>query len=116
MNLLFGGRYGAERLSQVLDRSLELNLKLIREECHFRVSQVHYVNHNVNHVLSADCVEPNPQKVKVIIAIPTPANRENLQRFLDVVTYLPEFIPNMPQKSAPLFRCSRKMSNGPGDR
>ena len=34
--------------------------------------------------------------------MPMPANREDLQRFLGVVTYLSKFIPNMSQKSAPL--------------
>ena len=110
-------RCGAERLRQVLDRSRELSLKLSREECPFRVSEVHYVNHNVNHVLSTDSVEPNPQKFEVIIARPTPAKREDLpQRFLDVVTYLSKFIPNMSQKSAPLLRYSRKMLNGTADK
>ena len=92
------------RLRQVLDRCRERNLKLNRENCHFRVSAVHYVGH----VLSADNVKPDPQKVEAIIAMPTPANREDLQRFLGVVTYLSKFIPNMSQKSAPLRQLLQK--------
>ena len=83
-------------LRQLFDRCRERNLN--REKCHFRGSEVHYVGH----VLSADGVKPDPQKVEAIIAMPTPVNREDLQRFLGVVTYLPKFIPNMSQKSAPL--------------
>ena len=92
------------RLRQVLDRCRECNLKLNREKCHFRVSEVHYVGH----VLSADGVKPDPQKVEAIIAMPTPANREDLQRFLGVVTYLSKFIPNMSQKSAALRQLLQK--------
>ena len=92
------------RVKQVLDRCRERNLKLNREKCHFRVSEVHYVGH----ALSADGVKPDPQKVEAIIAMPAPANREDLQRFLDVVTYLSKFVPNMSQKSAPLRQLLQK--------
>ena len=93
-----------ERLRQLLDRCCERNVKLNREKCHFRVSAVHYVGH----VLSADGVKPDPKKVEAVLAMPTPANREGLQRFLGVVTYLSKFIPNMSQKSAPLRQLLQK--------
>ena len=54
----------------------------------------------MGHVLSADGVKPDPQKVEAITAMPAPASREELQRFLGVVTYLSKFIPKMSQKSA----------------
>ena len=63
------------RLGQVLDCCRERNLKLNREKCHFRVSEVHYVGH----VLSADGVKPDPQKVEAINGMPVPVNREELQ-------------------------------------
>ena len=59
-------------------------------------------------MLSADGVKPDPQKVEAIIAMPTPANREDLQRFLGVVTYLSKFTPNMFQKSAALRQLLQK--------
>ena len=62
------------RFKQVLDRCRERNLKLNREKCHFRVSEVHYVGH----VLGADGVKPDAQKVEAIIAMPAPANHEDL--------------------------------------
>ena len=92
------------RLRQVLDRCRERNLKLNRGKCHFRVSEVRYVGH----VLSADGVKPDPQKVEAINGMSVPVNREELQRFLGVVTYLSKFIPNMSQKSAPLRQLLQK--------
>ena len=59
-------------------------------------------------MLSADGVKQDPKKVEAIITMPTPANREDLQRFLGVVTYLSKFIPNMSQKSAPLHQLLQK--------
>jgi len=62
----------------------------------------------VDHLLSADCVKPDPQKVEAINGMPVPVNREELQRFLSVITYLSKFIPNMSQKSAPLHQLLQK--------
>ena len=92
------------RLRQVLDRCQECNLKLNKEECRFRVPEVRYVGH----VLSSDGIKPDPQKVEAIIAMLTPANREDLQRFLGIVTYPSQFIPNMSQISAPLRQLLQK--------
>ena len=64
----------------------------------------------MGHVLSADGVKPDPQKVEAIIAMPTSANREDLQRFLGVMTYLSKFIPNTSQKSAPLPQLLQKLT------
>ena len=92
------------RLRHVLDRCRERNPKLNREKFHVRVSEVRYVGH----VVSADGVKPVPQKVEAINGMPIPVNREELQRFLGVVTYLSKFIPNMSRKSAPLRQLLQK--------
>ena len=89
---------------QGLDRCREGNLKLNREKCHFRVSEGRYVGH----MLNADGVKPDPQEVEAINTMPIPANHEDLQRFLGVVSYLSKFIPNMSQKSAPLRQLLQK--------
>ena len=86
------------RPRQVLDRCRERNLKLNKDRCRLRVSEVSYVGP----VLGADGVKPDLLKVGAIKAMPPPGDREELQRFLGVVTYLSKFIPNMSQKSAPL--------------
>ena len=62
----------------------------------------------MGHLLSADGVKPDPLKVEAIKAMPPPGDREELQRFLGVVTYLSKFIPNMSQKSAPLRQLLQK--------
>ena len=49
-------------LRQVLDRCGERNLKLNKDNCRFRASEVSYVGH----VLSADSVKPDPLKIEAI--------------------------------------------------
>ena len=56
------------RRRQVLDRCRERNLKLNKDKCRFRVSEVSYVGH----LLSADGVKPDPLKVEAIKAMPPP--------------------------------------------
>ena len=55
----------------------------------------------MGHVLSADAAKADPKKVEAIIAMPTPANREDLQRFLGVTT-------NFSPKSTPLRQLLQK--------
>ena len=66
----------------MLYRCREQSLELNNDKCRFRVSEVSYVGH----VLSADGVKPDPLKVEVIKAMPPTGDREELQRFLGVVT------------------------------
>ena len=51
-----------------------------------------------NDLLCSDGIKSDPQKVEAINAMLTPANCEDSQRFLGVVTYPLKFIPNMSQK------------------
>ena len=85
-------------ISEVLDRWSNGNLNLNRKKCHFRVPEVRCVGH----VLSAEGVKLEPSEA--VIAMPSPACREDLQRFLSVVTYFSRFISNISQKSAPLHQ------------
>ena len=61
----------------MLDRCRERNLKLNKDKCRFRVSDVSYVGH----VLSADGIKPDPLKVEAVKAVPPPGDRKELQRF-----------------------------------
>ena len=47
-------------------------------------------------------MEPDPKKVQAIREMRSPTNKEELQRFLGMATYLSKFIPNYSEISAPL--------------
>ena len=47
-------------------------------------------------------IYPDPSKVEAITTMPSPKNKEDLQRCLGLFTYLAAYIPNFSEKSAPL--------------
>ena len=64
------------RLRQMLDYCHDCNHKLNNDfSCLFHVLAVRYVGH----VLSAEGVKPDPQKVEAINVMPVPVNREDQQ-------------------------------------
>ena len=75
------------KLSQVLNRCREVNLKLNPSKCKFRVSRVSYVGH----ILSDQGVLSDPDKVAAFTDMPQPTEIKGLQRFLGMVNYLNKF-------------------------
>ena len=56
----------------------------------------------VGHVLCEEGLKPGVSKVRAISEMPVPQNREELGRFLGMVTYVSKFLPNLSQMNAPL--------------
>ncbi len=73
----------------------ERNLKLNKEKSQIRLKEISVT-------FSANGVRPDPKKVRAITQPQAPKNKEELQRFLGMTTYLSKFIPNYSQTSAPL--------------
>ena len=93
-----------ERLRRVMERVQEVGLKLREEKCRFRVRSVTYVGHQ----LTSDGVKPDTSKVAAILEMPTPKNKQEVQRFMGMIQYLGKFIPNLAEKSKPLRDLMRK--------
>ena len=53
-------------------------------------------------VYDANGAHPDPKKVDTIHKMPPPDNKQQLQHFLGMVTYLPPFIPSLSTHTAPL--------------
>ena len=87
-----------ERLRKVLERTRQCNLKLNKEKSQIKLSEIHYIGH----ILNKEGLKPDPEKVKAICTMKSPESKEELQRFLGMVTYLGKFIPNLSQAAAPL--------------
>ena len=85
-------------LKKVLQRARERNLKFNMEKSQIKCNSINYIGHT----LSKDGLKPDPTKVEAIVKMATPRSKEELQRFLGMVTYLGKFIPSLSQTAAPL--------------
>ena len=86
------------RLTQVLERARHRNLKLNKTKCQIRKDAITYIGH----ILSKDGLKPDPKKTEAITNMPCPQNRDELQRFLGMLTYQGKFIPNLSHVASPL--------------
>ena len=73
-----------DRLRRILDRCLEVGLKLNRATCNIKCTEVKYLGH----IISAEGLQPDPTKVDAIQNMPTPTCKEDVRRILGMVTYL----------------------------
>lgn len=85
-----------ENLQKVLERCSEINLKLNKKKCQFRVPEVSYVGH----LLTSSGVKPDPAKIVAITEMPAPDDKKALQRVLGMTNYLSKFIENYSDKTA----------------
>jgi hypothetical protein len=67
-----------ERLSKVLSRFRECNLKLSPKKCAFFKDSVKYVGH----IVSSNGVQTDPDKLSKVVDWPTPNNLDDLRQFL----------------------------------
>ena len=76
-------------LRKVLERARANGVRFNRSKVQLRLPEVKYLGH----LLSANGVRPDPDKVIAIREMPTPGDRKELLRFLGMTTYLSKFIP-----------------------
>ncbi|RXW11428.1 hypothetical protein EST38_g14427, partial [Candolleomyces aberdarensis] len=87
-------------LKALREAKLSLNPKttcLFRDEIHF-----------LGHVISADGVRPDGQKVEKIKHWPLPKSATDVRKFLGLVCYLASFLPNLAKHTEVLFRLTTK--------
>ena len=87
-----------QRLKRVLDRSKEYNLKLNRGKCEIKRTEVKYVGH----LLTAEGVKPDPEKIRAVETMKKPENKQELLTFLGFIQYLGKFMPRMSDVSSSL--------------
>jgi len=92
-----------EVLEQVLDRAREKGIKFNPEKVQYRVAEVKYMGH----IIGADGMKADPSKVEAITAMPAPNNTQELKRFLGMVNYLAQYIPDESATTAPLRKLLR---------
>ena len=93
-----------QNLSAFLDRCRKLNLTLNPQKVKLRLSEVPFMGH----LLTANGIVTDPNKVRAIKDMPTPTDVTSLKRFLGMVNYLSKFLPNLSSVSEPLRRLEAK--------
>jgi hypothetical protein len=89
-------------LHQVMDRLAKANLVVNMKKCFFARSELKYLGH----LVSAQGVRMDPDKIKAVQRVQTPKTAKQLQAFLGMVNYYRQFIRDLAKIAKPLYRLS----------
>ena len=78
-----------EHLEEIFIRQKAAGLKLKLEQCCFFKKHIQYLGH----LISAEGIQPLPEKLKSIAKMPAPKNPKEVKQFLGLVVYYRKFIP-----------------------
>ncbi|KAK2724370.1 hypothetical protein QYM36_001023 [Artemia franciscana] len=87
-----------ERLQAVMERALEKSVKFNKDKCSFSASSVRYFGH----VIRADGMKPDPEKLRAIEEMPRPQSREELLTLLGMLNYLAKYFPDLSTRNKSL--------------
>ena len=87
-----------ENLQKAFQVIKESGLKLKKEKCEIKKDKLTYFEH----VLSAEGVSEDPEKVKAITEIYAPTNVPELRRVIGMIKYLGRFIPGLATEMHPM--------------
>jgi hypothetical protein len=93
-----------KNLKLLMERTKESGLVFNSDKCHIRQPEILFFGN----IYSKDGIRPDPAKIQGIRSMPVPQNKEDLQRFLGMMTYLSSFIPNFSKHSQPLRELVKK--------
>ena len=93
-----------KHLETVFKRLQEAGLKLKESKCNFFRLEIHYLGH----MLSAEGIQPLPEKLDSITNMPAPENQTEVKQFLGLVRYYHKFVPHFLDISRPLAKLMRK--------
>ena len=86
-------------LEKVLYRAKSYNPKL-----RVRKRQVPYVGH----IIFAEGLKPDPEKVRAIKEMPPPTTKEDVRQFLGSIQYLAKFLPMLAEVETPLRELTKR--------
>ena len=106
-DIIIAGKNTADHdnaLKQVLERARSRNIKFNRSKVQLRVNQVKYLVD----IVTADGFKPDPEKIKAIVDMPEPQNKQGLQRLRGMVNCLSQYILYMSEITAHLRALLKK--------
>ena len=101
------GRNNAEHdthLLRLMQVAKEEGLVFNSKKCAIKTNEIVFFGY----VYDKDGVKPDPSKLEDIRKMPTPQDREDLQRFIGLINYLAAYIPHFADKVSPLRELLKK--------
>ena len=93
-----------QRLIALFERCKSKGIKLNKEKCKFRLSEVSFMGH----VISEEGLKPDPAKIQGVQEMPSPESKQDVKRLLGMVNYLQKFAPNLSAATAPMRELLRE--------
>ena len=93
-----------EHLEEIFTRLKTAGLKLKLEKCCFFKKHIQYLGH----LISADGIQPLPEKLESIAKMPAPKNPKEVKQFLGLVGYYRKFVPRFADISRVLTHLMKK--------
>ncbi|CAH8560353.1 unnamed protein product [Dicrocoelium dendriticum] len=93
-----------QNLRSFLQRCVERNIKLKREKIELRSTEVIFHGH----VLSAEGLKPDPEKVRAIRDMPSPTDVKAVGRLNGMINYLSRFLPKLADVMTPIRKLTHK--------
>ena len=91
-------------LTKVLQKLREAGLKAKPAKCQFGRRSVNYLGH----VVSADGLAPEDEKIRAVTAFPVPKSVEQVRSFVGLAGYYRRFVPDSSTIAKPLFDILKK--------
>ena len=82
----------------MLHQLQECGLTLNSEKCKFSQSKVQFLGH----VIGAEGIHPDPDKIKAITQVKTPQTTKDVHRFLGMLNQMIKFVSNLADTTKPL--------------
>ncbi|CAC5379318.1 unnamed protein product [Mytilus coruscus] len=92
------------KLKALLDRCRERNIKINRDKFVLRATEMPYIGH----LLTAEGVKPDPEKIAAIVNMEKPTNVKGVQRLLGMINYLTKFLENLSDICEPIRKLTHK--------
>ena len=96
-----------ERLHSVLKRLAEAIVTSNLSKCEFSITKVKVPGH----VVSAEGISADPQKIEAIRILPTPKNAAEVRSFLSMVNHVSKFAEHLTSKTNPLRELLKKKNS-----
>lgn len=90
-------------LQKVMERANSANVKFNKSKIQFNVNTVKYMGH-----ITAKGQKVDDSKIKAIVDISTPEDKQCLQRLLGMIKFLAQYISNEASLTAPLRQLLKK--------